>query len=78
MKNSNNSENSHPTPQNLIVGLPVQNLDGRGFRGLLSEIAVHVIVGMRKKKGLSHQKKLGHERDRRKWRTLDFDMFLIS
>ena len=36
------------SPKNLIPRLPVQDLNGRGFGGLLSRTAVHAIAGMGK------------------------------
>jgi hypothetical protein len=42
--------NSHAEtlPKNLIARLPMQNLNGRGFRGLLSRTAVHAFARMGK------------------------------
>jgi CBS domain-containing protein len=35
-------------PENIISRLPVRDLDGRRFRGLLSRTAVHIVSGMGK------------------------------
>jgi hypothetical protein len=42
-------------PKYVIVCLPLQDLDGRGFGGLLSRMAVHTVAGMRKARELHNK-----------------------
>jgi hypothetical protein len=44
--------------KNLIVCLPVQDLNGRGFGGLLSRTVVHAVAGMGKTREQRHQTEL--------------------
>jgi hypothetical protein len=48
MEASSRAETLH---KNLITRLPVQDLNGRGFEGLLSRTAVHAVAGMGKTRG---------------------------
>jgi hypothetical protein len=52
-------------PKNLIVCRPVQDLDGQGFRGLLSRTAVHTVTGMGKTRGRHNRRNIGRERDKK-------------
>jgi hypothetical protein len=45
------SSRAETLPKNLIARLPVQDLNGRGFGGLLSRTAVHTVAGMGKTRG---------------------------
>jgi hypothetical protein len=38
-------------PKNVIARLSVLDLNGRGFRGLLSRTTVHTVAGMEKTRG---------------------------
>jgi hypothetical protein len=42
------SSHAEMLPKNLIASLPVQDLNGRGFRGLLSWTIVHAVTRMGK------------------------------
>jgi hypothetical protein len=52
-------------PKNLITHLPMQDLNGRGFGGLLSRTAVHAVAGMGKTRG-RHNKRNFLLRERHK------------
>jgi hypothetical protein len=43
-------------PENLIACLLVQDLDRRGFRGLLSRTTMHTVVGMGKTRGRRYKR----------------------
>ena len=42
------SNRAETLPKNLIARLPVLDLNGQGFGGLLSRTVVHAVVGMGK------------------------------
>jgi hypothetical protein len=45
------SSRTETLPKNLIARLPVQDLNGRGFGGLLSRTAVHAVAEIGKTRG---------------------------
>jgi hypothetical protein len=55
------SSRAETLPKNLIARLPVQDLNGRGFRGLLSRTAMHAVAGVGKTRGQRSKENFGRE-----------------
>jgi hypothetical protein len=55
------SSRAEMLPKNLIVCLPVQDLNGRGFGGLLSQTAMHAVARMGKSRGRRNKRNIARE-----------------